>query len=90
MIGQMSGMMPLTGAERIQRSAAGGGDLTTENDVSGSLQGGVDTTSLSPAALAMARNVPPAGESAEQRAVGADETESMVEKSLDKRIDIRV
>jgi len=89
MIGQMSGMMPLTGAERLQRSSAGGAS-TTENDGSGSLQDGLDRTSLSPAAVAMARNVPPAGESAEQRPAGPDETETIAEKSVEKRIDIRV
>lgn len=90
MIGQMTGVTPLTGAERQQRSSVSGGASSTENDLSGSLQAGVDTTSLSPAALAMVKKVPPAGESAEMRASGPDETENMVEKSLEKRIDIRV
>jgi hypothetical protein len=89
MIGQMAGLMPLTGAERLQRSSAGGVS-TTENDGSGSLQDGLDRTSLSSAAVAMARNVPPAGESAEQRPSGPDEAETIVEKRMQKRIDIRV
>jgi len=86
MIGQMAGLMPLTGAERLQRSSAGGVS-TTENDGSGSLQDGLDRTSLSSAAVA---NVPPAGESAEQRPSGPDEAETIVEKRMQKRIDIRV
>lgn len=91
MIGQMTGMTPLTGAERVQRSSgSGGGDAGTKNDVLSGLQGGGDSASLSPAALAMAKNVPPAGASAEQGETGPDESENMVEKSLEKRIDIRV
>lgn len=91
MIAQMAGMTPLTGAERVQRSAVSEGAATSpENDSASSLEGGVDRTSLSAAALALARNVPPAGESAEQGAAGPDESEDMVEKSLEKRIDIRV
>lgn len=89
MVGQVTGMMPLTGAERMQRSAESGGASSPENDLSSSLQGGIDSTSLSPAALAMARNVPPAGASAEQGKTGPDESESMVEKGLERRIDIR-
>jgi len=90
MIGQMTGMMPLTGAERVQRSAVNGETSSKKNDLSSSLQGGVDSTSLSPSALAMAKNVPPAGESTEQGKTGPDESEKVAEKSLQKRIDIRV
>lgn len=90
MIGQMTGMMPLTGAERVQRSSVTEGTSKAKDDLSSNLQGGVDSTSLSTAALALAKNVPPAGESAEQGKTGADESEKVAEKSSQKRIDIRV
>ena len=90
MIGQITGMMPLTGAEKAQRSSVSGEDFSTKKDLSSSQQGGVDSTSLSPSALAMAKNVPPAGESTEQGKTGPDESEKVAEKSLQKRIDIRV
>lgn len=90
MIGQMTGIMPLTGAERLQRSSAGG-PSATENDELSSFRDSLDRTFLSPAAVAMARNVPPAGEGAELRSPsGSDNTETMGETSVGKRIDIRV
>ncbi len=90
MIGQMTGVMPLTGTERVQRSSVTDGTSSTKDDLLSNLQGGVDSTSLSSAALAMAKNVPPAGESSEQGKTGPDESEKVAEKSLQKRIDIRV
>lgn len=89
MIGQMTGIVPLTGAERLQRSSAGG-PTATENDELSSFRDSLDRTFLSPTAVAMARNVPPAGEGAELRPAGPDETETMAETSVGKRIDIRV
>ncbi len=86
----MTGMMPLTGIEKAQRSSVNGENSSTRNDLSSNLQGGVDSTSLSTAALAMAKNVPPAGESTEQGKTGPDESEKVAKKSFDKRIDIRV
>jgi len=86
----LTGMVPLAGAERMQRSQAGGEAADSgKNSLSGQ-QDGVDTASLSPAAMAMARNVPPAGASTEQGKSGPDKSERMAEKSLEKRIDIRV
>lgn len=90
MIGKMTGLLPLTGTEKAQRSSVSSETSRTKNDLSSNLQGGVDSTSLSTAALAMAKNVPPAGESTEQGKTGPDESEKVAEKSLDKRIDIRV
>ncbi|MFH2124697.1 MAG: hypothetical protein ABIJ50_14605 [Pseudomonadota bacterium] len=90
MIDQMTGMMPLTGTERVQRSSVNNADSSFQDISLSSMQGGMDTTSLSPAALAMAKNVPPAGESAEQGKTGPDESENVAENSLEKRIDIRV
>jgi|JFJP01.2.fsa_nt_gi hypothetical protein len=90
MINQLTGMVPLAGPERMQRSQAGGEAANSEKNLLSGQQDGVDTTSLSPAAMAMARNVPPTGASAEQRESGPDKSESMAEKSLEKRIDIRV
>jgi hypothetical protein len=89
MVGQMAGMTPLTGAERVQRPTISGETSSTKDDLSSSLKGGVDSTSLSPAALAMAKNVPPAGESAEQGKAGPNESENVAENILEKRIDIR-
>ena len=92
MIGQVAGMMPLTGAEQVQRSSVGGGASSKENNVSSSSQGGqggLDKTSFSQAALAMAKNVPPSGESAEQGQTGSNESENVAENSLEKRINIR-
>ncbi|MBU0664584.1 MAG: hypothetical protein KJ990_08590 [Proteobacteria bacterium] len=90
MVGQMTGMTPLTGAERIQRPSVGEGTSAQENNVSSNKQGAVDSTSFSPAALAIAKNVPPAGESAEQGKAGPNESENVAENSLEKRINIRV
>jgi hypothetical protein len=90
MIGQMSSMMPLTGAERVQRSPVNGGEPSGKNDLLSSVPVGGDSISLSPAALAMAKNVPPAGESAEQEGTKPDESENTAEKSSEKRINIRV
>jgi hypothetical protein len=89
MVGQVAGMTPLTGTERAQRSAVSEGTSRTKDDLSSNLQGGVDSTSISPAALALAQNVPPAGESVEQGKPGPDESEKVAEKSPQKRIDIR-
>jgi hypothetical protein len=92
MVGQVAGMMPLTGAEQVQRSSVSGGAPGKENNVSSSSQGGqggVDKTSFSPAALAMAKNVPPPGESAEQGKTGPNESENVAENSLERRINIR-
>lgn len=89
MVGQMTGLLPLTGAERVQRPSLSEETSTKENNVSSSTQSAVDRTSFSPAALAMAKNVPPAGESAEQGKTGPDESENVAENSLEKRIDIR-
>jgi hypothetical protein len=89
MVGQMTGMTALTGAERVQRPSVSEGTSTKENNVSSSSQSAVDSTSFSPAALAMAKNVPPAGESAEQGKTGPNESENVAENILEKRIDIR-
>ncbi|MDD3813069.1 MAG: hypothetical protein PHZ02_00365 [Desulfocapsaceae bacterium] len=90
MIGQMTGVVPLTGTERVQRSSVSGADSTSQEVSLSSMQGGVDNTSFSPAALAMAKNVPPVGESAEMGKTGPNESENVAENSLEKRIDIRV
>jgi hypothetical protein len=90
MVGQVAGMTPITGAERVQRSSVSEGTSKAKDDLLSNLQGGVDSTSLSTAALALAKNVPPAGESAEQGKPGPDESEKVAEKSPQKRIDIRV
>jgi hypothetical protein len=90
MTGQITGLMPLTGAEKAQRSPVSGESSSTKKELLNNLQSGVDSTSLSPAALALAKNVPPAGESTEQGKTGQDESEKVAKKSLDKRIDIRV
>ncbi|KAF0188243.1 MAG: hypothetical protein FD168_1947 [Desulfobulbaceae bacterium] len=90
MINQLTGMVPLAGSERMQRSQASGEAADSEKNSASGKQDGVDTTSLSPAAMAMARNVPPAGASAEQGKLDTDKSERMAEKSLEKRIDIRV
>jgi hypothetical protein len=90
MIGQMSSMMPLVGAERVQRSPVTGEEPGGNNDLLSGVPVGGDSTSLSPAALAMAKNVPPAGESVEQRGTRPDESENTAEKKSEKKIDIRV
>jgi hypothetical protein len=90
MIGQMSSMMPPAGAERVQRSPVSGGEPSGKNDLLSNVPVSGDSTSLSPAALAMAKNVPPVGESAEQEGTKPDESENTAEKSSEKRIDIRV
>lgn len=89
MVGQVAGMSALTGAERLQRPSVNGGTSAKQNNVSSTQQGGLDKTSFSPAALALAKNVPPAGASAEQGKSGPNESENVAENSLEKRINIR-
>jgi hypothetical protein len=90
MIGQMTGMTPVTGTERTQRTPANTGASSAESELLGGLQTDVDTTSLSAAALAMAKGVPPTGSSVEQGKTGPDKSENMVKKNLENLIDIRV
>lgn len=88
MIDQLTGMTPLTGTERSQRPQVNGKDSGIETLVSG-LQSGMDSTSLSPAARAMVRNVQPAGASVEQGATSAQKNNE-AGKGVGTRIDIRV
>lgn len=92
MIGASGSISTLVSSERLYRENPGDGvNRLEKNSESGQDSAVSDSVSLSPAALALARNVPPAGEASESG--GGTETERQPESSESLRmgtIDIRV
>lgn len=92
MIGEAGSISTLVNTERLQRDPVNGASGRREEEgESGQGQGASDSVSLSPEAIALARNVPPAGEASED----GDSTESerqaeTAESSRRGGIDIRV
>lgn len=89
MIGGLSGAGFLSGADRLQRSAEKEVDKTADLLVE-SIPANADSSTLSAAALALARDVPPVGASAEQAATSGQPEPGRAEDGQWKRIDIRV
>lgn len=89
MIGGLSGVGVPSGAERVQRSAEKDVDKTAASLVE-SIPANADSSTLSAAALALARDVPPSGASGEQEAAANEREGDRPESRQNKRIDIRV
>jgi hypothetical protein len=92
MIGASGSISTLVSSERLYRENPGeGANRLEKNNESGEASGVSDSVSLSPAALALARNVPPAGESSENGSSAEAERQPESAESLRMgSIDIRV